>query len=171
MATVNYQGTDTDFKDVFYPYCDMREGKRNVVYADIKGLATVGIGHLVEPGDNLSIGDSISDAQVQQLFNNDYDTLDIDQYVTELQNAGYDYNAMLAVAHFIWGHGASAYASSNLRAGLLANSYDADSVQTYLAANWDIHSPTNQRVNRQDFEVAFSDTPWTPSFFFKQQTS
>ena len=49
----------------------LREGSRNVVYLDTLGKPTVGIGHLVMPGDNLKVGDRITDAQVDALFRKD----------------------------------------------------------------------------------------------------
>lgn len=48
-----------------------REGYRNTVYADSLGKPTVGVGHLVKPGDNLVIGQRISDAQVMQFLKED----------------------------------------------------------------------------------------------------
>lgn len=47
------------------------EGRRNDVYLDSRGFPTVGIGHLVKPGDNLRVGQRISDAQVGEFFQND----------------------------------------------------------------------------------------------------
>ena len=49
----------------------LREGRRNTVYRDSRGLPTVGIGHLVVPGDCLAVGDTINDAQVDLLFRKD----------------------------------------------------------------------------------------------------
>ncbi|HSV02507.1 MAG TPA: hypothetical protein VLI41_04815 [Phenylobacterium sp.] len=46
----------------------VEEGRRTCVYADSRGLATVGIGHLVRPEDGLAIGEAISQAQVDSLF-------------------------------------------------------------------------------------------------------
>jgi GH24 family phage-related lysozyme (muramidase) len=47
------------------------EGYRNKVYADSLGNLTVGIGHLVTKADNLKLGDVITNAQVDNLFNHD----------------------------------------------------------------------------------------------------
>lgn len=46
----------------------IREGVRYEVYRDSRGLPTVGIGHLVTPGDNLAVGDRITQARVDVLF-------------------------------------------------------------------------------------------------------
>lgn len=50
------------------------EGRRNDVYLDSRGYATVGIGHLVLPQDNLKLGDRISNAQVEAFFAKDIAT-------------------------------------------------------------------------------------------------
>lgn len=168
--TVNYQGTDVDFTKVFYPYCIEQEGYKNKVYRDIKGLPTVGIGHLVTTSDNLAVGDVISNDMVEQLFTQDYERLNIEKYVQEIADTGYSYNMCLAVAHFIWGHGYGQYRNSDLRGGLLNKTFDAESIQTYLAANWDRKSKTNRRVNKDDFNIGFDTTPWVPGFSYTIQT-
>jgi|GEM_PF-2679824 len=165
---VNYKGNDVDFTIPFCDYCKEAEGYRNTVYRDIKDYPTVGIGHLVLASDNLSVGDVIDDARVLSLFQDDYNALNIEDYVSEV--SGYGYNMMLAVGHFIWSHGNGQYKTSQLRSGLLNNTFDAESVQTYLAANWDIHSSREQNMNMKDFEVGFSSTPWEPGFFLRLQT-
>lgn len=48
-----------------------REGRRNDVYLDSKGIPTVGVGHKVIVADGLSLGDVISDAQIDAFFAND----------------------------------------------------------------------------------------------------
>jgi lysozyme len=44
------------------------EGLRLTVYLDTRGLATVGVGHLVHPADLLHVGDRITPARCQALF-------------------------------------------------------------------------------------------------------
>ena len=48
-----------------------REGYKTTVYRDSLGKPTVGVGHLVLPGDNLKVGDKITDAQVQAFLDKD----------------------------------------------------------------------------------------------------
>lgn len=48
-----------------------REGRKNYVYIDSKGYATVGIGHKVLPSDNLRVGDYITDQRIEELFRQD----------------------------------------------------------------------------------------------------
>jgi GH24 family phage-related lysozyme (muramidase) len=49
----------------------LREGRRNDVYLDNLNKPTVGIGHLVLPGDHLNVGDRVTDAQVDAFFAKD----------------------------------------------------------------------------------------------------
>lgn len=55
---------------------EIDEGKKLKVYYDTEGLLTVGIGHLIKNTDppeirNLKVGDSITEDQCRELFNND----------------------------------------------------------------------------------------------------
>jgi lysozyme len=50
------------------------EGVRLVVYRDTLGNLTVGVGHLIRPGDNLSLGDTISNERCEVFFNFDLNT-------------------------------------------------------------------------------------------------
>lgn len=47
------------------------EGQRADVYVDSQGVTTVGIGHKVVPSDGLSVGDVISQEQIDAFFNQD----------------------------------------------------------------------------------------------------
>ena len=57
--------------DKFLDHLLDREGYRNTVYRDSLGKPTVGVGHLVKPGDNLQVGETISDEKVRELLESD----------------------------------------------------------------------------------------------------
>lgn len=156
----NFTGIDTDFKNIFFTYAVDREGYKVKVYKDVKGYPTVGVGHLVRPSDNLSVGDIITEDQVVQLFYDDYDALDIDKYV---QEAAQNYNQALAIAHFIWGHGEEPYADSDLRKHILNKDLDLNGMLDYLNNNWDRSSSSNQNINAYDLKVFYSNDPWQPA--------
>ncbi len=158
--TFNFQGVDTDFRDIFYTYIYDREGYRTDVYKDIYGNDTVGIGHLVVPADNLSYKDTISHDQVKQYFYEDYDRLGIDKYV---QEAAQNYNQGLGIGHFLWRHGSGSYPNSELRQHVINKDLDLNGMIDYLNAHWDIGKPSNQKDNKYDFTVFYSDTPWLPA--------
>jgi GH24 family phage-related lysozyme (muramidase) len=168
MSTVVYSGGLVDFKDIFYPYCKIREGYRTQLYKDIKGYDTIGIGHKVTGQEPFAITATtvLTDRQVRQLFDMDYDRLKIEGYVSEIRGANYNYNMMLAVAHFVWMHGDGDYKGSQLRGGLLGKTFNGTTIQTYLAANWDVNAPKLQAVNKKNFEVGFSPTAWEAGFTF-----
>jgi hypothetical protein len=56
----NEQEEDTAFEQMMA----LREGRGNEVCLDTLRKPTVGIGYLALPGDNLNVGDRITDAQV-----------------------------------------------------------------------------------------------------------
>jgi GH24 family phage-related lysozyme (muramidase) len=58
---------DDDFENLMV----LREGRRKDVYLDTRKRPTVGIGHLVVPGDHLAVGNVISDDQVSAFFRKD----------------------------------------------------------------------------------------------------
>ena len=55
-------------------FLESREGKRYDVYLDSVGKPTVGIGHLVLPGDNLKVGDRVTEEQIAIWFDKDIQT-------------------------------------------------------------------------------------------------
>lgn len=64
--------TDPPFEPLEYKaLLALREGRRNVVYPDSKGLPTAGIGHLITKADNLHLDDHVSDAQIDAWFARD----------------------------------------------------------------------------------------------------
>ena len=50
-------------------YIGKHEGARKEIYKDSKGKDTIGIGHLIKPGEDFS--DGIDDAEIQKLFDKD----------------------------------------------------------------------------------------------------
>lgn len=56
-------------------FIENEEGYRLTVYKDTKGNLTVGYGHKVVSGDNLKLGDTITQARANQLFTQDIVTI------------------------------------------------------------------------------------------------
>jgi GH24 family phage-related lysozyme (muramidase) len=63
--------SEQDEDAAFEALMKLREGVRNTVYLDSRNKPTVGIGHLVLPEDDLTVGDTITDAQVDAFFQQD----------------------------------------------------------------------------------------------------
>ena len=52
-------------------YITEEEGKRNKAYKDTKGLWTIGVGHLIRPGEEHLITATLSDDEVKELLKSD----------------------------------------------------------------------------------------------------
>jgi lysozyme len=52
-------------------YITEEEGKRNKAYKDSKGLWTIGVGHLIRPGEEHLIHATLTDAEVEELLRSD----------------------------------------------------------------------------------------------------
>ena len=52
-------------------YITEEEGKRNKAYKDSKGLPTIGVGHLIRPGEEHLIHATLTDAEVEELLRSD----------------------------------------------------------------------------------------------------
>ena len=54
----------------YYDYISRNEGVRRTPYADLYGNQTIGVGHLIKPGENFT---KLDDKQIRQLFDKDLD--------------------------------------------------------------------------------------------------
>ena len=52
-------------------YIIEEEGKRNKAYKDVKGLWTIGVGHLIRPGEQHLIEATLTDEEVKELLRSD----------------------------------------------------------------------------------------------------
>ena len=52
-------------------YITEEEGKRNKAYRDSKGLWTIGVGHLIRPGEEHLITATLTDQEVEELLRSD----------------------------------------------------------------------------------------------------
>ena len=52
-------------------YIIEEEGKRNKAYKDVKGLWTIGVGHLIRPGEQHLIEATLTDEEVKELLKSD----------------------------------------------------------------------------------------------------
>ena len=78
------------------------EGRTHTVYSDTRGKLTVGIGHEVTRFDNLKLGDTITDEQIDEFFDKDYAKV-VASLDTHFPNwATWPELAKLAVANFLY---------------------------------------------------------------------
>jgi GH24 family phage-related lysozyme (muramidase) len=85
------------------------EGKRNHVYEDVAGLKTIGVGHLLKPGEDITY---LTDEQVEELL-----TKDIAQFelaVNRFVNVKLNQNEFDSLVIFVFNVGIDAFYKSTL---------------------------------------------------------
>lgn len=124
------------------------EGVRNKCYLDSAGKLTVGVGHLCLPGDNLKLGDSISDVRV-----NDFLTKDLQTALRALVNVPLTANQCVALISLAFNIGAGAFKRSAVLAELNAGNYRgaADAIEHWNKAGGKV---VQGLVNRRAAERA-----------------
>jgi len=103
------------------------EGCNLTVYKDIGGRLTVGIGHLLTPDDDLALGDTTTQAEADEYFDDDFsDALDaLDSLVT----APLTDNQTIALLSFVFNLGAEALKTSTLLKLLNQSDYHGAALQ------------------------------------------
>ena len=97
------------------------EGVRRDVYKDAVGYPTVGVGHLVKPVDNLKVGDTITDDQVDDFLRKDIASAE--EAVNDRVTVPLTQNQFNALVSFVFNVGTGAFAQSGLLRTLNAGNY------------------------------------------------
>lgn len=147
--------TGEDVRAAFEVLLKLREGCRNVVYKDIRGFPTVGIGHLVRPEDGLKVGDKITDAQVDALFMKDSQGA-WDHAVAQAKQAGItSQNFLPYLASVCFQLGGAWTAKFPNTWGMICQGRYAQASAALLGTAW--HTQTPSRVT--DFQGALLRLP------------
>lgn len=103
------------------------EGVRYTVYRDVAGYPTVGVGHLVRPGDNLRVGDRISEQRVLEFLESDLETAEegVRILVGDLPLYQHEFDALLDLVYNVGLGNVSEERSPRLNAAIQARDYDA----------------------------------------------
>ncbi|QYJ08576.1 lysozyme [Qipengyuania flava] len=103
------------------------EGVRFSVYRDVAGYPTVGVGHLVEPGDNLRVGDRISEERVLQFLDADLVEAEegVRQLVGDLPLYQHEFDALVDLVFNVGIGNVSPSESPRLNAAIDAGDYEA----------------------------------------------
>ena len=103
------------------------EGVRYTVYRDVAGYPTVGVGHLVEPGDNLRVGDRVSDEQVLRFLEADLVEAEegVRQLVGDLPLYQHEFDALVDLVFNVGIGNVSPSESPRLNAAIDAGDYEA----------------------------------------------
>ena len=102
-------------------------GRRRDVYIAPEGRPTVGVGHVVLPGDKLKVGDVISDARVDGLFKSDMAENEaiVERLVGNLPVSQREFDALADLAHNVGETNLSAAKSPGLNAAIDKGDYNA----------------------------------------------
>lgn len=101
------------------------EGVRYVVYRDVAGYPTVGVGHLVTPRDNLRVGDRISRQQVLEFLEGDLVEAEsgVRGLVGDLPLFQHEFDALVDLVYNVGAGNVSASESPRLNAAVASGDY------------------------------------------------
>lgn len=97
------------------------EGWRRQAYSDVAGKLTIGVGHLIVPGDGLSAASVLTDAQVDELLTRDI--WNAEESVMRRVKVNVTQGMFDALVDFAFQFGDSKFANSTLLAKLNAGDY------------------------------------------------
>tara|TARA_R110002072_G_scaffold15856_15_gene62745 strand:+ start:78 stop:707 length:630 start_codon:yes stop_codon:yes gene_type:complete len=102
------------------------EGVRQVVYRDVAGYPTVGVGHLIEPQDNLRVGDRVSKERVLGFLDGDIAEAEghVRDLVGDLPLFQHEFDALVDLVYNVGRGNVSASESPRLNAAIDAGDYD-----------------------------------------------
>ena len=111
-----------DFKQALI----QEEGVRYTVYRDVAGYPTVGVGHLVEPEDDLRVGDTISDERAMAFLSADLEEAErgVRQLVGALPLYQHEFDALVDLVYNVGIGNVSPERSPRLNAAIDAGDYD-----------------------------------------------
>jgi lysozyme len=121
-----------------------QEGRENVVYLDDAGNLTVGIGHKVTKNDSLKLGDTISDAEVDDYFRRDtmQAATALSDIISRLNQNQYD-----AAISLVFNIGKDAFNNSTLKKYIKNSDTQQNISNAWLA--WD-HEHVNGILTESD---------------------
>ncbi|MDP4575599.1 lysozyme [Qipengyuania sp. G39] len=114
--------TSEDFKQALI----QEEGVRYTVYRDVAGYPTVGVGHLVEPEDNLRVGDTISENRAMAFLTADLAEAErgVRKLVGSLPLYQHEFDALVDLVYNVGIGNVSPERSPRLNAAIDAGDYD-----------------------------------------------
>jgi GH24 family phage-related lysozyme (muramidase) len=112
-----------DFKQALI----QEEGVRYTVYRDVAGYPTVGVGHLVEPEDNLRVGDTISEERAMAFLTADLEEAErgVRQLAGALLLYQHEFDALVDLVYNVGIGNVSPERSPRLNAAIDSGDYDA----------------------------------------------
>ena len=126
------------------------EGVRYIVYRDVAGYPTVGVGHLIDPGDNLRVGDRISDERVMQFLDDDLKEAQdgVRMLVGDLPLHQHEFDALVDLVFNVGIGNVSQRQSPRLNAAIQAGDYEG--IANELHYHYAGGAKANGLVNRSE---------------------
>jgi|TARA_Y100000815_G_scaffold235107_1_gene227570 GH24 family phage-related lysozyme (muramidase) len=116
-------GTSAEFKRALIE----EEGVRYIVYRDVAGYPTVGVGHLIDPQDGLRVGDRVSKQQILEFL--EIDLAEAERHVRELVGDlplyQHEFDALVDLVYNVGPGNVAEDESPRLNAAIQARDYDA----------------------------------------------
>jgi lysozyme len=145
------------------------EGVREVVYRDVAGYPTVGIGHLVRPADELKVGDRVGYDRIIEFFESDLREaeLAVARIVGDLPLFQHEFDALVDLVFNVGEGGVSPAKSPRLTAAILAADYAgiASELEYHYAAGKLARGLVHRSERRQRMfmNAAYEDPRETPA--------
>ena len=102
------------------------EGVREVVYRDVAGYPTVGVGHLVLPEDKLHVGDRVSYNRILDFLDRDLKKAEnaVQELVGDLKLYQHEFDALVDLVYNVGSGNVSSAKSPRLNAAIAAGDYE-----------------------------------------------
>ena len=139
-----------------------QEGLRLKVYLDTAGLPTIGVGHLIRPEDNLTLGDYITDKQAMEFLDKDLE--EAEDAITNWVDVDLNQNQFDALVSFTFNLGVNAFKKSTLLKELNLEHY-VMAASEFLKWNKVLNPKTGKKeispaiLSRRQREKALFETP------------
>ncbi|WP_234026880.1 lysozyme [Erythrobacter sp. HKB08] len=103
------------------------EGVRLTVYRDVAGYPTVGVGHLVKPGDKLRVGDRISEERALDFLDRDLQIAErgVQRLVGDLRLTQHEFDALVDLVFNVGEGNVSEARSPRLNEAIASGDYTA----------------------------------------------
>ena len=130
--------------DDIYAELEREEGVRNCAYTDSVGKWTIGVGHLIIPGDGMNSSTCLSDAEVRTLTENDMASRDptVNAILSEMGVNTHEFK--VAMFSVVWQMGDIRSRFPSLWAKLTAGDYTGACT---MIKGWKWHKQTPRRTN------------------------
>lgn len=124
---VRVHASDLSVSDDFKEALIQEEGVREVVYRDVAGYPTVGVGHLVTKKDKLRVGQRVSYDRILKFLDQDLETAEraVERLVGDLPLYQYEFDALVDLVYNVGEGNVSARKSPKLNAAIAAADYES----------------------------------------------